>query len=33
MTVSTCFQPLATDAPEKLSAGRPFWCPYRNVEI
>ena len=22
---------LATNAPEKLTAGRPFWCPYRNV--
>jgi len=23
---------LATNAPEKVTAGRPFWCPYRNVE-
>ena len=22
---------LATNAPQKLTAGRPFWCPYRNV--
>ena len=22
---------LATNAPEKLTVGRPFWCPYRNV--
>ena len=26
-------RPLATNPPEKLTAGRPFWCPYRNLEI
>ena len=24
---------LATNAPEKLTAGRPFWYPYRMLEI
>ena len=26
-------QRLATNAPGKLFAGRPFWCSYRNVKI
>lgn len=30
---ATYLQLLATDAPETLSAGMQFWCPYRNVEI
>ena len=25
--------PLASNALEKLTAGRPFWCPYRDVKI
>ena len=32
-TVATYLRLLATDAPETLSAGMQFWCPYRNVEI
>lgn len=29
----TYSRPPATNAPEKLIAGRPFWCPYMNAEI
>ena len=28
-----CSRQVATNAPENLTARRPFWCPYRNVEI
>ena len=29
----TNFRPIASNSPEKITAGRPFRCPYRNVEI
>ena len=30
---ATYLRLLATDVPERLSAGMQFWYPYRNVEI
>lgn len=30
---TACFRLLATNAPENITAARPFWYPYRNAEI